>query len=357
MTISFDTLSLLKIALVGILVYGLFLLSHVLLIILTAVVISTVIQPAIRFFSKYRLPRIFSVFLVYLILFSVLAAFFAIFVPTLIGEINRFLFNLPGFFEEVAEEATFFGLFNELILGDVTFEQALSNTRSYLLDISGSVYQVIVSVFGGFLTFFLIIILSFYLAVKESGVSEFLELIIPPKQFKYVNDLWQRTQRKLSLWIRGAFFSALIVSSVIYLGLSLLGLPYAFFLAVVAFFFEFIPMAGPTLSAVPGIFIAFVVGGLPLALVVFVFYIAVQQFDGNVVYPLVVNKLVGVAPLVVIVAVIAGATLGGLLGAIVGVPVAVGVAEFAGDVRRRHKREEGLLKKAEIPQSETDLLN
>ncbi len=358
MTISFDTLSLLKVALIGVLIYGLFLLSHVLLIILTAVVISTVIQPAVRFFSKYKIPRALSVLLIYLLIFSTLSLFFAIFVPSLVGEINRFLLNLPGFFEEVAEETTFFNLFNELVLGDVTFEEALSNARSYLLNISGNVYQAIVSIFGGFLTFFLIIILSFYLAVRESGVSAFLELITPPKHFKYVNDLWQRTQKKLSLWIRGAFFSALIVSSIIYLGLSLLGLPYAFFLAVIAFFFEFIPMAGPTLSAIPGVFIAFVIGGLPLALIVLLFYVAVQQFDGNVVYPLVVNKLVGVAPLVVIIAVAAGATLGGLLGAVVGVPVAVGIAEFAGDVRRRHKKEEELLgKRAKIAKTGSSLSN
>ena len=62
-----------------------------------------------------------------------------------------------------------------------------------------------------------------------------------------------------------------------------------------------------------------------------------QQLEAHVVYPLVVKKLIGVPPLLVIISLVAGAELAGIVGALLAVPVSVALMEYIDDVERRKK--------------------
>ena len=114
----------------------------------------------------------------------------------------------------------------------------------------------------------------------------------------------------------------------------MLGEPHALVLALTAALFEIIPVFGPIISAIPGVGIAFVTGGVTLALEALALYVILPQFENHLIYPVVVKKVVGVPALLVILALIIGAKLAGFLGLILSVPIAAAIREFIDDIQR-----------------------
>ena len=126
----------------------------------------------------------------------------------------------------------------------------------------------------------------------------------------------------------------IIIGILVYLGLTILDIPNAFLLAILAALFEIIPVFGPILSAIPGILVALSLGGVTKGLLVAGFYIIVQQFENHLIYPLVVRKIVGVPPILVILAIIVGAKLAGFLGILLSVPLATALVEYLDDFQK-----------------------
>lgn len=197
--------------------------------------------------------------------------------------------------------------------------------------------------FGGFLSLILIVVLSFYLAAQEKGIENFLRLISPVKSRSYVVSLWKRSQEKIGLWFQGQMLLGVLVGVLAFLGLTILGIESALFLAVIMMVFEIIPVFGPILAAVPGVAIAFTEGirgvdpGLTAGLFVALFYFIIQQFESHLIYPLVVRKVIGIPPVLVIVALVVGAKMAGFLGILLSVPITAIIMEFLNDLAKERK--------------------
>jgi predicted PurR-regulated permease PerM len=114
-------------------------------------------------------------------------------------------------------------------------------------------------------------------------------------------------------------------------------------LALVVALAELIPIFGPILSGVVAVAVAASSGGLFLGLPTAVWvaggFIILHQLENHLLYPLVVKKVVGVAPLLVILALVAGVQLAGLLGILLSVPIAAAIQEFVSDILKRKERE------------------
>jgi predicted PurR-regulated permease PerM len=199
---------------------------------------------------------------------------------------------------------------------------------------SRSVLNLIVNVFGGLLSFIAIIIISFYLSVMRQGVSNFIKSVLSEKYENYVIGLWRRSERKVGRWLQGQLLLSLSVGLMVFVGLSLLHIKYALLLGIVAMLLEIIPIAGPVISAVPGILLAFAQSPT-LGIWVVVFYIAVQQIESHVFTPLILGKTLGLNPITVIIALLIGGTVAGILGIILAVPAAVVIVEILDDLARQ----------------------
>ncbi|HET8581578.1 MAG TPA: AI-2E family transporter [Candidatus Paceibacterota bacterium] len=333
-SISITTGTLIKAALVVGLVWALITLRDLVLIVLTAIVIASAIEPAARAMVKRRVPRVLAVLVVYLIFFSIFFGFFYFFIPPVLTETVHLLSNFPSYIDEIQNSAA---LGNAATSLDATFgvPQLLTQATGALQDFSTNTFSAASSIFGGIFSFILILVLSFYFAVQDTGIDDFLRVVTPKKNQRYVLDLWKRSQYKIGLWMQGQLLLGLIVGLLVYLGLMIMGVQYALVLAVLAALFELIPVFGPVLSAVPGVAIAFIGGGVSLALIVLALYVIIQQFENHLIYPLVVTKVVGVPPLLVILALIIGAQLAGFLGIILSVPFSAAIQEFVHDWDRR----------------------
>lgn len=340
-TISLGTVVKAVVLLVG--VWLLFYLRDLVLVILTAIVIASAIEPGIRMLMRRKVPRLLSVIIVYLILFAFLFGLFFFFLPSVLQDLATFISSIPAYLDTflnasaLGEYARILGVEppSALSAGDI-----LNNLRSMLGlgQAFGSVFQAVSSIFGGVVSFILIIVFSFYFAVIETAVDDFLRVVSPLKYEEYVLGLWRRSRHKIGLWMQGQLLLAVIMGVLVYLGLTILGVQHALVLAVIAGVFEIIPVFGPTLSAVPAVIVAFVDGGASLGLLTVALYAIAQQFENHLIYPLVVTRVVGVPPLLVILALIVGAKLAGFLGILLSVPAAGTVQELVKDLESRRVR-------------------
>jgi len=189
-------------------------------------------------------------------------------------------------------------------------------------------------------------VLSFYLSVESDGVSNFLRIVTPTKSEKYILNLWKRSQHKIGLWMQGQVVLSIIVAMLVFLGLTLLRVENALLLAVLAGMFEIIPLFGPIIAAIPAVTLALVTDSVAAALLVIGLYIIIHQFENQLIYPLVVRKIVGVPPIISILALIVGGKLAGFVGLIISVPLATMLMEFLNDVEKNKIAEAERLRSA-----------
>jgi len=342
LVVNITTGTMVRSILLVLLVVALFYLRNLVLVILTAIVIASAIEPATRWFVRYKFPRLVAVMIVYLLFLSFLLGFFYFFLPPVLSEVINFLAILPSYLDAFDssspfQESVFLG--TQSVVDTLSITNVVTELRALFSNVSESFLATITVVFGGVLSFVLIIVFSFYFAVQETGIDDFIRIVSPVKYQKDLINLWRRSQVKIGLWMQGQLILAAIVGVLVYLGLTILGVKYALLLAVIAAIFELIPVFGPILSAIPAILISFVDGGATTGLLVIGLYIIIQQFENHLIYPLVVTKVVGVPPLLVILALLIGAQLAGFLGIILSVPIAAVIQEIVSDVQRKKEQE------------------
>jgi len=307
--------------------YMFWLLRDLALLVLAAIVIASAIEPWIAFFIRRRIPRFFSALLIYALVFGSFFSVLYLFFPPIIADAVSFISALPRYLATFNTPASFSPAIQTLM----SFESAFSAN-------SNSVLQLFVTFFGSIFALVMIVVLSFYFALQDTGVDDFLRLVMPVEYEDYSVDLWRRAQKKIGLWMQGQILLSVLVGILVYLGLLIIGIPYALILAVFTAVAEIIPIFGALLAGVIAVSVGYADGGIALALIVAGLYVVVNQFEANLVYPLIVKKVVGVPPLLVIVALIAGYTLAGFLGALLSVPVAAVLMEFINDFDKRKRR-------------------
>ena len=316
-----------------------FYLRDLVLIVLTAVVIASAIEPGVHAFVRRGVPRLLGVITIYALVTGVLFTVLFLFIPPVLTDAATFLTKLPDTLTNLNISDATHGLLPWGSVADtVSSAQLLQNISSAIADTTGGAFTTLSAIFGGVTSFVLIVVFSFYFSVQETGIDDFLRIVTPVGEQAYVLHLWKRSQEKIGKWMQGQLILAIIVGVLLYLGLTILGVPYALLLAVIAAVFELIPVFGQILAAVPAVALAFGAGGATEALLVIGLYLLVQQFEAHLIYPVVVKKVVGVPPLLVILSLLVGFKLFGFLGILLSVPIAGAIQEFVSDVDREKTR-------------------
>jgi len=322
--------------------YVLWLLRDLALLVLTAIVIASAIEPGIAFFIRWRIPRFFATLLMYVLVLGSVFSLIYFFFPPIIADAVSFLSDAPQYLNTINLPASFSGIANatDLLGSQHQAQSILSSILSFQSAFSSTgagVVQLFATFFGGIFSLLLVIVLSFYFALQDTGIDDFLRLVVPSKHEEYAVDLWKRSQKKIGRWMQGQILLSVIVGVLVYIGLLIIGIPYALLIAVFTALVELIPIFGSLTAGAVAAAVAFSTGGFPLALIVVGFYVVVNQFEANLIYPLIVKKVIGVPPLMVIVALIAGGTLAGFLGMLLSVPIAAVALELLSDFEK-HKR-------------------
>lgn len=320
---------------------GLYFVKDFIIALLVAVVLASAAEMPVRTMMRWGIKRGFAVVSIFLVLIAIIAATLLIFLPPLADDLARFVKVLPQILDSVRIFGSDMG-FKDLALSvselskDISKGQILSIVKDAFFGASGF-FATTSAVVSGVINLVLTFVLAFYLALEEGGVQKFLRLVTPKNYENYIEDLWARAQQKISLWMQGQILLSLFVALLVYIPNLILNIPYAALLSVLAFIGELIPMVGLTFSAIPAFFLAWTHGGTSLLITVAIIYVVIAQIESHILYPKIMNKLVGVPSVVVIIALVIGAKLAGIWGVLLSVPIASVFMEVANDVEKRKR--------------------
>lgn len=343
----------LKIILIGLGLVVLYLIRDLLLIIVVAVVIASAIDSWVDWLQKRRVPRWLSVILIFTGLIGAIAVVFSLLIPPIVEQTQQLVGVLPSYFDIMMEK--FRSL--EGLLGEGTYtsvKDVVANFGNTLSNSTGGIFQTITGVFGGIFSAVIVVVLAFYFTVEENSLKKFIKSLVPLKHRPYADDLAARIQVQIGRWLRGQILLGFVVGILYYIGLSLMGVKYALVIAILGGLLEIIPYLGPILAAIPAVFLAFAQSPF-LALLVVVLYIVVQQLENHLLVPKIMQKVVGLNPLITIIVILVGAKLAGIVGGVMAVPIATAISVFMSDIFESKDEKDKEKLKEEICKAEDDM--
>ncbi|HEX7455985.1 MAG TPA: AI-2E family transporter [Candidatus Nanoarchaeia archaeon] len=287
----------------------------VLIALFVAYILMSGFAPLVDWLVKRGVNKTLSVTTTYFLAIGFFAILLFAVIPPLVREIRDFANNLPVYVNWLS--ATFS---NSNVPGITT--DNLTKLVSSKFDVAlSNLLGVALNAFSIFLLFIAVAVFAFYLLLEREKIKKNLYLLLPHLPKERVDTLAYKIELKLGSWVRGELVLMLIIGVATYIGLTLLRVEFALPLAVIAGLLEIVPNFGPTISAIPAIIIAFVQAPI-LAVGVLALYILIQQLENNFIVPKLMEKAVGLSPLVIIFALLVGGSIFGVIGALLAVPAA-----------------------------------
>ncbi|MCB0173698.1 MAG: AI-2E family transporter [Anaerolineae bacterium] len=348
---------------VGLFIFGVYLIylsRSVLTLVIIAALIAFLLMPIVDLLHhRYKMPRIVAVLLTYIITSIVVALAPLILFPQIIRGFNFLarvdytvvfdnslrwfndtLISLRGVDFHFGEVSLNFDrivdpLLDSLQNAERTVDFSMPSAQTIINSLNSAVTltygvaaNLVGTVFSAFLAFIVVIISAIYFSLDAHRFKGQFLGIIPEKYRFEAAILLDRLKKIWQAYFRGRLILMIIVGVGTWAGTSLLGVPGAFALGVIAGALELIPNLGPFIATIPGVLVALIQGSTTLdvnnfvfALIVTAFYFSLQQFENAVIIPRVIGDAVDLHPIVILVGVIVGANVAGVIGALVAAPV------------------------------------
>ena len=335
--ITISTGTIFKLIGIGILLYLVYLVWSILLLLFVAILLAALIDPFAQWFEQKKIPRGLAVILIYIVLFGLIALLIIFLVPVITNDLPQLVANMQLFWHDLQGshlwQQAMLGLERMKTVapwtgGDIS---ASGSTSSVPSTISG-VFSTISGFFGGIISSVIVLVITYYLSTQDDPLRKILVSIAPDEYVPYLLQLFKKMRDKLSYWLRAQLLLSLIIGLLVFTGLSILDVRYAGLLALLAAILEFIPYAGPTLATIPALFLSFSQGGGVLFVAVLVLYVLIQQLENHLLVPKIMERAVGLNPVVSIIALLIGFQLSGILGALLAIPVVTALSVFLKDV-------------------------
>lgn len=303
-------------------IFGIFLLRQIFDIITLLLIVGifvTALDPLVKWLMKEGIPRTPAVTIIFLTIFALTTALFSLVLTPLVGEVVSFINRLPDLIASFSQ--------NQHQEGLQGLVQNFSNQISGVANtVTSGLFSAATSFFGGAVSAVLVAVLTFYILVDAPKNQKALDYVIPEKYASRIKLVAVKIGDKIGSWVLGQFALSASVALITYVGLLILGVPYSLTLAVLAGVLEVVPYIGPILAGVLAIIVAYGASGWQLALAVAVFYVILQQLENVFLVPKIMQKALGLSPILIIIAVSVGSTVGGIMGAILAVPILTAIA-------------------------------
>ncbi len=298
---------------------------QVIFILFIAIIMGTVIRPAVAWLHQRGLPRIAGVVLVYLLLLALLVGFGLLLFPLIAEQGATIVSAVPGYYQSLREWIASvpnpwlrrLGEFLPLTLSGGAIQQ----TGQQLLDSAGQVLGYAASAAQGLFTVMAILLLAFYWTLDGPRIIRSLLPLVPVSQREGIRELISAMEIKVGSYVAGQASLCLIIGMMALAAYWLIGLPNTLVLAFIAGAMEAVPMVGPLLGAIPAALIGLSLG-FDKVIWIIVATVVIQQLENNLLVPRVMKKSVGVNPFVSLLAFFAFSSLLGLPGAIMAIPMA-----------------------------------
>jgi predicted PurR-regulated permease PerM len=295
----------------------LYFIRDIILQLFVALFIMTVLNPSIKKLTSWKIPRALAVIVIYLLIFALLGLVVAGVVPPLVEQSASFAANLPQYLSTVG-------------VSSFVSQQLTGQLISSIGSIPGQIIKVGVSIFSNVLSVLAVIIFSLYLLMSREKLDEQLGFLFGEERKKEIGRIIDRLEVSLGGWARGELALMLLVGTANYIGLTLLGIPYALPLAILAGLLEIIPYLGPITAAIPAVIIGLSISPV-MGLAAATLALLIQQIENYLLVPKIMEKSIGVSPLITLVALAIGFRLAGVVGAIIAVPATITLQVLASE--------------------------
>lgn len=265
--------------------------------------------PAVKFLRRNKVPKILSVLIPYVGMFLMIFLLVIPLIPFVLAQLSSLLNGLPHYLDNSAT-----------VLG---FKIDQNQIHDYLSAEVGALgknaIDVTSRVFGGLLSTLTVLVVSFYLLNYNDSFKRKFARLFDKEEREHVEYTLQLVDDKLGAWLRGQVLLCFAIGIATFIVLSILQLPYALPLALIAGILEVLPTLGPILSAVPAVVVALTISPA-MAIVVVIAYLLIQMLENNLLVPKIMQHAVGLNPVLVILSIMIGANLMGVAGALLAIP-------------------------------------
>ncbi len=276
-----------------------------------------------------RIKRPTSVITTFVIIIAIIAFVLGLLIPQLQNTVEIFTDNIDSYKEQSVELLDKIGISNKDIknftngLDDIQGELTtyLDNNKEEIMQTTVGVASTVI---GTITSFVLGIVFAIYILLKKEDLArqskKILKAYLPEKREKRIREICEVSNTTFGNFISGQCLEALIIGILCFIGMLILQIPYASTISVLVGFTALIPVFGAFIGTAIGAFLILMVDPTK-AIIFIIFIIILQQIEGNLIYPKVVGKSVGLPGLWVMVAVTVGASIAGILGMLVSVPL------------------------------------
>lgn len=261
----------------------------------------------------------------------------ALFVPTLVTNVNHFVDAVPGYVHDATTGKGRLGfLETKYHVVEKVKEQIHNGGAKRLLGLSGAALSVTLSVLNLVVAVLTVAFMTFFMLLEGPVWMERLYGLMPEKSQPRWRAVGRDVYRTVGGYVTGNLLISLVAGSLTTLVLLVLGVPYAVALGLIVAILDLIPLAGATIAMV-------IIGGvsflhsIPAGIIVVVFFLIYQQLENQILQPVVYNRTVRLSPLLILISVLLGAALAGILGALAAIPVAGAIQVLIVDYLRARR--------------------
>jgi len=304
--------------------YVLWQIRQLLLLIFTAVVIATSLNVLVKSFCRRGIKRAYGVLLAILLLLSIVSGFFWIIVPSFINQFQELAQLIPQGIERLNSllDLIIIRLDPEIINYLPTNEELAQQLQPLLENLLGGGLSFFYGSLGVLLSSLLLLVVTFMILANPTPYRQGFIRLFPAFYRRRVDEILELCDIALQGWLVGILFNMCVIAILSFIGLSILGIPLALAQAVLSGILTFIPNVGPFISVLSPMAIALLDAPWK-SLAVLIFYVLIQQIEGNFLTPFVMEKQVSLLPAIALLSQIFFATFFGFLGLFLSLPLTI----------------------------------
>jgi len=316
-------------------VFGIFLFSFV---------IAFLLFPMVEWLNSKHIPRVWAILIVYLLLGAILFGISAAVIPALITQASSLVRQIPEWIKNLQHAGSLHLANWKTFLQDAGIRQTdienyldrtIPTIQQWAMSLGQKIAVRMQGALGGIVSMFSVPIIVFYLLLDARRIRESLVKFAPKRTAIEVQYLLNRLAEMLNHYLRGQLKMSFIMFVLITFFLLLFGVKHALLIGVLGGFTEVIPIIGPTICLITALLDSYftpctngvallggIESGLIRACIIFIFWMALQWVEGNILVPRIMGKNLNLHPLTVVFALLAGGYLAGIGGMLLALPIA-----------------------------------
>lgn len=278
-------------------------------------------KPIVKVLDKYKVHRVFSIIIVFLIIALLIYLITTYIVPIAQTQFTNLIENIPKMVEGAQDLITYWQSNQDMLPTDFenTLNHVTSNLQSYIEVVMSFLFGFIGQFVGFIFALVLVPFFLFFMLKDGEKFGPFITQIFSEKKANNLKSLLHKIDETLTSYIQGQLLVSVAIGVLLFIGYLIIGLHYALTLALFGMLMCVIPFIGPFISVVPAIIVAFFQDPI-MAVWVGVVMIAAQQIEGSFISPNVMGRALKLHPLTVITVILAAGSIAGFLGILFAVP-------------------------------------